>query len=181
MRSIGVPERYASDPLPVQIKPTQWADGTVIRFRSRLAPGHLAAAMQHALAKFDAWAIVTSMGECVESAEISTVSQFFGNHKTFSQIYIIAPNNDGQYQMAAEGIMSKLTGAPLPAFHFRDGKIILVATDEPSRITACRCRSYLEKMSYWAIVDHDGGTSFPDMDNEWTDAYLDSLSYEYET
>jgi hypothetical protein len=34
-------------------------------------------------------------------------------------------------------------------------------------------------MSYWAITDHTGRTSFFERDDEWVDVYLDSLSYEW--
>ncbi len=178
MKSAAIPQQYARDPLPVQAMPTPWANGTIIRFRSRLVPVDLAAAMKEALAKFDAWAIVDLAGEFADSAEIGPVAQFLSQHQTFSQIYIIAEDNDGQYERAAEGIRSALRDVSLPAFHFRDGKIILVATEEPASITARRCRSYLDKMAYWAIIDQSGRALSCDVDDDWVDIYLDCLSYQ---
>jgi hypothetical protein len=177
MRSVSIHEQYARDPLPVQVMPTAWANGTIIKFRSRLAPVDLATAMQEALAKFDAWAIIDLAGDFADSAAIGPISQFFSQHQTFSQICIIAKDNDVQYEKAAEGIRSTLRGVSLPVFHFRDGKIILVATKEPASITSNRCRRYLDKMSYWAIIDHTGRALSSDVDDDWIDVYLDSLSY----
>ncbi|MGH6795753.1 MAG: hypothetical protein ACREDD_07580 [Methylocella sp.] len=159
---------------------TAWTDGTIIRFQSRLAPVELAAIMQETLAMFDAWAIIDLAGESVDNVGAAgPISQFFEQRrvKTFSQIYIIAKNKDAKYEMAADGIKTKLAANSQPAFHFRDGKIILVSTNEPASITASRCRYYLDKMLYLAIIDHSGMALSRDVDDDWVDIYLDSLSY----
>jgi hypothetical protein len=125
---------------------TAWTNGTIIRFQSRLAPVDLAATMRETLEKFDAWAIVNLAGEFADSAETAgPISQFFGRPpvKTFSQIYIVSSYKDDQYEKATDGIRSVLKGISSPAFHFLNGKIILVETDEPSSITVRRCRTYL--------------------------------------
>jgi hypothetical protein len=180
MQSASIEIRYARDPVPVQVISADWTNGTIIRFRSRMAPVDLAATMQEALATFDAWAIVARAGEFADSAgEIGPISRFFGQPlaKTFSQIYVGTRYKDGQYENAADGIRSSLKASSLPSFHFLDGKIILAATEEPASITARRCRTYLDKMLYWAITDHTGETLSSDMD-AWIKIYLDSLSYE---
>jgi hypothetical protein len=180
MQSASIEIRYARDPVPVQIISADWTNGTIIRFRSRMAPVDFAATMQEALATFDAWAIVSHAGEFADSAgAVGPISRFFGqpHAKTFSQIYIVAKYKDGQYENAADGIRSSLKASSLPSFHFLDGKIILAATEEPASITAGRCRTYLNKMSWWAITDHNGETLSSDTD-AWDEGYLSSLAYE---
>jgi hypothetical protein len=181
MQSASIQIQYARDPLPVQVISTVWTNGTIIRFRSRMAPVNLAAIMQETLATYDAWAIVGLAGEFADSAgAVGPISRFFGQLlvKTFSQIYIVAGYKDNQYEMAADGIRSSLKAYSSPAFHFLNGKIILATTEEPGRITAGRCRAYLNKMSFWAITDHTGETSSSNND-AWDETYLSSLSYEW--
>jgi hypothetical protein len=146
-----------------------WEDGFVARFWSHETPSDIAKQMSDTLSEFEAWAIHDCQHDFVENPPGGQLSRFFGKIAepnsaksiALSQIFILGQEYDRKFDNTVDQIRASMKPGQLclPVFHFRDGRIIFLNSEEPGNITAHRCKNHLKRLKRWGIVD-SGGRAF---------------------
>jgi hypothetical protein len=115
-----------------------WEDGLVIGLNTDEPPQGLADQMKSPLALFDAWTIHNLKGEWAEWTGNGPISAYFGlgaSPVRTAQLFLTFNDPSDDPDEAAIDILRAVYGRDrsLPILHFRDGRILLINTDEPGR------------------------------------------------
>jgi hypothetical protein len=137
-----------------------WNNGLVLRVQHVLPPADMARKIRSVLDEFDAWAIHDGIGDFMEHPSGGPLSRFFESSPgaPFSQIFVLYRNTDSKYDQTVDRLRSQMKGLCLPVFHFRDGQIMMLRSQESGRVTSQRCARQLPRFEGWAIVDSSGAS-----------------------
>ncbi len=135
---------------------------------------------------FDAWACHDTNGNFVESIPNGPMSRFFeqahrAGHETsrYTQIFTMASDRDRDFDATIDGIRSVMKAICLPVFYFEGGRILLLASTEPGKVSVSRCQTALSRLGSWAIRDASGETlsNGGSDDDLWELVNLDELYF----
>jgi hypothetical protein len=144
-------------------KTDTWENGVVFGTFLTQAPSDIESAFRRALRKFDAWAILNTIGEWRESGgrgSLSTLANFFNKNQTsnrFFQIFISC--RAGRRSERALALLRDALGSDdcVPVFYFRDGRIMLFRNTQPPNLLPTRLKPLLRNLNYVCGCDLDGG------------------------
>jgi hypothetical protein len=173
-----------------------WEDGLVLGLHTDEPPQELARLMNPALTLFDAWAIHNTKGEWVEWTGQGPLSAYFALGAPplpTAQLFLLFQGTAKAPDEAAIDALRALYGRErcLPTFHFRDGRILLVNTEEPARTIFRRIersrptpsRSYHRKPETtrsdydFCVCDSAGDPFAPDGRPIWERTSLEGLYF----
>ncbi len=158
---------------------TTWENGFIIRLPTYRELDDIIPWLEPAVSEFDSWAIYQRNHAFRESSNSTLFGQFFwfAGKTSISQIFVRSDEPDYKIFSIVEEIRSTLRKACDYVFNFKDGKVLLLSTEEPATITARRCASALGKLDAWVIVDTTGYThSDPNSSNVWAETSLDTFA-----
>lgn len=136
-----------------------WEDGCVFKLRNKLAALDMANALRPGLELFESWAVHDASGSFIEYPSGGPMSRFFDldyDAKTrgaFSRIFVMRGENDKLYEQTVSRLRNEMRAPCLPVFHFRDGQIMMLQSDESARITSQRSPQQFSRLQGWAIID----------------------------
>jgi hypothetical protein len=158
-----------------------WEDGLVLGLHSKLRACNLATAISPALAQFDAWAILNTQGEWIESVAGGPLSAYFhlvgGSKGCTAQIFLSFDPNKPPEQ-AIDSLRNVYgRNVCLPVFHFRDGRILLLKSSEPARLIRARIASVARQIDSVCGCDAFGVTFSTDDRDIWETDSIANLSF----
>jgi hypothetical protein len=123
----------------------------------------LAKELAEPLASFESWAMIDDRGTYTESISGGPLSVFFSRAQederydgNISQIFLLWNPENPWAARAVEDVRPSLKGLHMPLFHFRDGEIILLASNEAGSLTTQRCHKHLSGLIGWRVLDSSG-------------------------
>jgi hypothetical protein len=162
-----------------------WNHGYVIRFKdcqNRFTIDGMRTEYGAPLSVSDGWAIFDVNGDFLECPAGGPMGRFFEKtgRSAFSQIYLIAAEGDQRAASALEQVKSAMRRECLPVFHFRDGQILFLDSNESAQVTLRRCESSLRHFRHWAIIDRDGRclTAKGEDDSIWPNTFADGRRWQ---
>jgi hypothetical protein len=166
-----------------------WENGLVLGLNTESHPRELADTMKPGLDSFDAWAIHNVRGEYAEWIADGPVSVHYrateSPNSGSAQIFLGFDNisDPARGDNIVESIR-QIYGPEKcrPVFHFRDGRIMLLATREPARTIFRRIERAARNRVYETSVCDCRGEPFGIDGREiWDPVWLEQLSFSPET
>jgi hypothetical protein len=161
--------------------------------------GVIAPKLTSALQQFESWAVHNGQGQFHEHPSGGLLSRFFDQVYTvrdsedsdpyrfpqpertdYCQLFLMRKDNDRRSQETIDRIRGTMRRrVVLPVFHFRNGQVMFLASDEDAQTTVRRCERQLSSMEYWVIVDREGKCrSNADIDRLWDRTDLEDLVFD---
>lgn len=139
-----------------------WRDGIALRFESSQTPKAICRWLGPKLARFEAWACHDGANRCHDyplGAQTSTFFEGLGS-RLISQLFVEYNKDDFRQEALIDklkGILEHNAKAKCRSvFDFRNGKILLIAANEPQRTTFRRCQDCLKDRLRYGFIDADG-------------------------
>lgn len=123
-----------------------WSNGVVFGLKDNSTPREVANRLESALSRFDAWALYSARGESAEWIGEGPIAAFLSHKRdVIAQIFLGFDNEDRPPEEVIDGLRAVYGEARcVPAFHFRDGRILLVDTKEPASMIFRRVQKVIE-------------------------------------
>jgi hypothetical protein len=157
--SLGALADYSPDVFGIGKFRLVWQDGMVVRFESSQTPKAICHWLGPKLSKFEAWACHDGLSRCHDfplGAQASTFFEGLGS-KSVSQLFLQYNKDDFRQEQLIERLKSTLEfnakAKCRSVVDFRNGKIVLIAANEPSRITFNRCHACLRDEVRYVFLD----------------------------
>jgi hypothetical protein len=161
-----------------------WRDGFVMRFESTQTPKAICKWLGPKLGKFEAWACHDGFMRCHDypfGAQVSTFFEGLGS-RSVSQLFVQYNKEDFRQENLIEKLKASLefrAAKCRSVVDYRDGKVLLIAANEPTKITFNRCQDALREYVRYAFLDKDGichsSRGVVDEEDAWRDMSLEPL------
>lgn len=140
----------------------RWENGIVLHCELYETAEIWPEAMEAALSKFESWGALDDSGHFSESISNGPFSRFFhpdgkaAHTEKFAQIYLHFRGNREDPDQLVDKLRSCFWGKRVvPVFHFNNGRVLLVETDEPCTILRRRIESELRNFQKVTIFDSE--------------------------
>lgn len=158
-----------------------WENGLVLGLHSREHPQQLAKALAPALGRFDAWQIRNARGEWAEWIGEGPLSLYYGSRQRAiptAQIFLGFEDAEDIDERAIDAVRAIYSPERCqPVLHLRDGRVLLLNTDEPARLIQNRMKKALDKIGHWCGCDHYGAPFARDDAIMWETVWLETLCF----
>ena len=159
------------------------AKGLILRDKFLAYAPERAETCKEALNRFPSWAMFDDTGQYASCSVVCPLRSFFSNlPKEFqpfrvNQVYLYWDQENPWAEGQVRKLVDRYQGAAKPVFHFDGGRVLLIATREPGKITKARCETHLGGPISWYVVDHNHETFSKDGASEklWRKGYLDEM------
>lgn len=133
-----------------------WEDGMVIRLLADECPAELAKKWREALSSFDAWAIHDGHGSSSETLGGGPLASAFESAHArgtlgVTQLYFAFRRRDSNRAFRVDRLRRALQLKSNPVFHFRDGRVLFLDTNEPVATTRRRIEGQ-RLLLYWCAI-----------------------------
>jgi hypothetical protein len=163
---------------------TTWENGLVLGLHLKLPPSDIADAIAPALSQFDAWAILNTRGEWIESVTEGPMSVYFNAFSTPGK----APPPTAQIflgfdlirhpEQAIDALRNVYRrDSCIPVLHFRDGRILLLRSSEPARLIRARMSGVARQIDCLCGCDASGESFSKDDRSVWEIDSIGDLSF----
>jgi hypothetical protein len=158
-----------------------WENGFVLGLYTSARPSELANVLKPALDEYDAWQIRNTRGEWAEWIGKGPLSAYYKDKQESiptAQIFLGFGDPEDMSEEAVAGVRAVYgDDRCLPVLHFRDGRILLLKTEQSARLIQNRLRSALSRIDYACGCDA-AGEPFSDDDTPiWKAVSLEWLEF----
>lgn len=139
-----------------------WSDGFILSARTVECANDWRKPIRSALDQFENWAIVDDKANVAELMNQGPIGTFLRGSadwsptKGFAQVFVRFSEKDRDWDRTSDWLRGRFRAQCIPVFHFADGKIFFVKSNEPSRTILRRFERAAGKFEFLAGVDAQG-------------------------